>query len=159
MGFISDINRWAEKCVSDPVWVQGCLGRIGRFGGQHPESNVLRHSLSVCHQCRDAPPEDQLWALYHDAHEILTGEITRPFKTPEILVLQVDADLELMRRFGIDPDLKRVSYEDTLHGDMEARDLESYVLDYRFSDWCYQYSKFVSGLKFIDFTEKLRSQL
>lgn len=121
MTFISNLDDWAEKCVEEPRWAAECLQRIGRFGGQHPTSNVLVHSLSVhetlkMHEC----PQLRLWALYHDAHEILTGDITRPFKSHELTSNQMVADEVLKVKLGISIDVDLVHQMDVLCGDREA---------------------------------------
>lgn len=124
MGFIYSVDKWADRCMSDPEWVAMCLQRLHRFGGQHPTSTVLAHSLEVWKMCCDLSPAEQMWALVHDAHEIISGEITRPFKSEETSCRQKDADRILKHRLGIsDVDMSRVNAADTLHGDREAESL------------------------------------
>lgn len=101
MGFIQSIDDWAAKCVSDPQWVADCLHRLYRFGGQHPESTVCRHSLEVWWMCSALTPAEQLWALVHDCHEILSGEITREWKADETRQRQAIADCSLRLALGI----------------------------------------------------------
>jgi len=122
MSFISNLDEWADRCVLNPRWVAECMQRIGRFGGQHPTSNVLIHSLSVYeilrskHEC----PQLRLWALFHDAHEILTGDVTRPFKNHGLTANQLLADEVLKVRLGITVDVDVVDIIDQLCGDREA---------------------------------------
>lgn len=71
------------------------LGRIPRFvGATAVWWPVLLHSFVV----RDlvtmwgAGPDAQLEALFHDAHEALTGDVPSPFKPPALSALQRDLD-------------------------------------------------------------------
>lgn len=120
MGFITDVDAWAAKVVSDPQWTADCLHRLYRFGGQHPESTVCRHSLEVWWMCQGLSPAEQLWALVHDAHEILSGEITRQWKANETAGRQTFADVTLRRAMDIPGvDLLRVHMADMKHGAIE----------------------------------------
>ena len=83
---IDDIEEFVAKCVADPRWLAVCLQRIGRFGGQHPVSNVLLHSLEVSHFCKPAGPRAELWGLYHDANEVLFGDLTRTARDRSIVL-------------------------------------------------------------------------
>lgn len=99
--YISSPVKWADRCVTDPRWLAESLQRIGRFGGQHPESNVLIHSLEVWWEVRGSSPAIQLWALYHDAHEVLTSDVPRPFKCQCMKAAQRLFDSCLQARLGI----------------------------------------------------------
>jgi hypothetical protein len=127
MGFIQSVDDWAARCVSDPQWVADCLHRLYRFGGQHPESTVCRHSLEVWWMCKELSTAEQLWALVHDAHEILSGEITREWKADETRKKQHWADVTLLSALGIsDVDLLRVHKADIKHGAMECEALRAF---------------------------------
>ena len=118
--YITDPKAWAAKCVDDPRWLAECLQRIGRFGGQHPTANVLMHSLEVWWMCRHESQETQLWALYHDAHEVLTGDIARQFKLIVNEETQDRLDEVLLRAIGgIKPDKVVVDRFDEMCGDAE----------------------------------------
>ncbi len=82
MSLIQTPEQLADAIVTDPERVAACLGRINRFGGQVPNCTVLRHSLHVFERV-DADPEAsdraRLWALLRDCHEILTGDVVRPY--------------------------------------------------------------------------------
>lgn len=120
--YITDLNEWANRCLSDPIWLGRCLQRISRFGGQHPTSNVLIHSLQVAHGLRYEKPRTQLWALMHDAHEVLSGDVTRLFKTPGLSQRQSEADEALHYRLGItQEDIAIVHREDVVCGDAERK--------------------------------------
>jgi len=101
--YITDIDEWAEACVSNPRWLAESLQRIGRFGGQHPTSNVLLHSLQVWWELRGLDPWIELWGLLHDAHEVLSGDITKGWKTISVDQRQMFADLALKRACGVYP--------------------------------------------------------
>lgn len=127
MGFITEVDVWAAKCVSDPQWMADCLHRLYRFGGQHYESTVCRHSLEVWKMCGDRPTSEQLWALVHDAHEILSGEITRLYKADETRDKQTYADGVLRSALGIaDVDLLHVHCADIKHGAIELEQLKQF---------------------------------
>jgi len=119
MAYVSDIDEWAEKCVADPKWLAESMQRIGRFGGQHPTSNVLIHSLEVAWMLRGSSPEVQLWALYHDAHETLTNDTPRPFKCKCMTSTQMVLDALLKVQFGIQIVCDTVEMMDKVCGDAE----------------------------------------
>jgi hypothetical protein len=128
MGFITNVETWAAKCVSDPQWMADCLHRLYRFGGQHPESTVARHSLEVCNLCKHESPTEQLWALIHDAHEILSGEITRGFKARETRERQSLCDEVLREAMGIKGVyLFNVHAADLKHGSIERDQLAEFM--------------------------------
>jgi len=103
MTLITTAEQLAEAIVSDPERVAACLGRINRFGGQVPNCTVLRHSLEVYHRI-DADPDSsdaaRLWALLHDCHEILTGDVVRPFVNARLRMDQWQIDEVIVRRLG-----------------------------------------------------------
>jgi hypothetical protein len=59
-------------------WIADRLSKIPRFlGGTVKPYSVAQHSVWVCNNVhRDVAP----WALLHDAHEALTGDIIRPVR-------------------------------------------------------------------------------
>jgi len=80
MGLITTAEELADAIVTDPERVAACLGRINRFGGQVPHCTVLRHSLHVFERIDadfDSSDAARLWALLHDVHEVLTGDVVR----------------------------------------------------------------------------------
>ena len=101
MTLITTAEELAEAIVSDPERVAACLGRINRFGGQVPHCTVLRHSLEVYHRI-DADPDSsdaaRLWALLHDCHEVLTGDVVRPYVTARLRMDQAAIDAVIVRR-------------------------------------------------------------
>lgn len=88
------------------------LARIPRFGGHTVKPlSVARHSLHVYElvKLREPKRKDcQLWALLHDAHEIVVGDIPRPLKrwldAKQIIEVQHTFNSALARS------LKRVGY-------------------------------------------------
>jgi hypothetical protein len=153
MGFITEVDQWVERCVSDPQWVADCLHRLYRFGGQHPESTVCRHSLEVWWMCSECSPAEQLWALVHDAHEILSGEITREWKADETREKQSDADAALRSALGISGvDLLKVHCADIKHGAIEFEQITTGVYSYHFN-W------YAARHKWAELFEELRSEL
>lgn len=102
MKYITNVSTWAAKCIADPLWFAGCLERIHRFGGQFPGIHVLGHSMEVCHRLER--PIDKLWGLLHDAHEVLSGDVTRQFKNLDLLKYQERCDVVLvmaLHSFGV----------------------------------------------------------
>jgi len=100
---ITTAEQLAEAIVTDPERVAACLGRINRFGGQVPHCTVLRHSLEVYYRI-DADPDSsdaaRLWALLHDCHEILTGDVVRPYVNARLRMDQWQIDEVIVRRLG-----------------------------------------------------------
>ena len=122
MKYITNVSEWAAKCVADPLWLAECLQRIHRFGGQFRCIHVLGHSLEV--SSRLERPIDKLWGLLHDAHEVLSGDVTRDYKTEGVAVRQEWADLHLgiaLTELGVQGtfDLEAVRKMDTRVGDDE----------------------------------------
>ena len=100
---ITTAEQLAEAIVSDPERVAACVGRINRFGGQVPNCTVLRHSLHVFERV-DADPDSsdaaRLWALLHDCHEVLTGDVVRPYVNARLRMDQWQIDEVIVRRLG-----------------------------------------------------------
>ena len=77
--------------------------------------------------CRELTPAEQLWALVHDCHEILSGEITREWKADETRSKQTYADILLRSALGINEvDLLRVHCADIKHGAIEHEALRQF---------------------------------
>lgn len=124
MKFISTIEELCDAAQNDVQHVAESLGRLWRFGGQHPTASVLFHSLEVRWMCRHMSNAAQLWALWHDAHEILTGEVPRQHKSTELINLQAFYDMRLKSALGIELntlELAEIEKLDTLCGDMEFK--------------------------------------
>ncbi|MFO0204172.1 MAG: hypothetical protein ACK528_13695, partial [Alphaproteobacteria bacterium] len=75
MSLIQTPEQLADAIRNDPQRVAECLHRINRFGGQAVGCSVLQHSLGVYDRLAGAPANVRLWALLHDCHEILTGDV------------------------------------------------------------------------------------
>ena len=101
MTLITTAEELAEAIVTDPERVAACLARINRFGGQVPHCTVLRHSLHVFERI-DADPDSsdaaRLWALLHDCHEILTGDVVRPYVNARLRMDQEYIDEVIVER-------------------------------------------------------------
>ena len=133
MTLITTAEELAEAIISDPERVAACLARINRFGGQVPNCTVLRHSLVVYHRI-DADPDSldaaRLWALLHDCHEILTGDVVRPFVTARLRMDQAAIDAVIVRRLPLlvpQPDSiewERVTAADRAVGAWEVAEIE-----------------------------------
>ena len=104
MTLITTAEELAEAIVSDPERVAACLGRIHRFGGQVPHCTVLNHSLSVYDRINADPDSSdaaRLWALLHDCHEILTGDVVRPYVNARLRMDQQEIDNAIVRRLPL----------------------------------------------------------
>ena len=119
--------RTAEDLIecleNDPRRVAEAMQRIGRFGGQIPGCNVLGHSLHVQLLLNRAePPETRLWALLHDVHEVLTGDVMRGWKPGQLDDMQYRIDEKIRDRFcPVDQDGRDVvDHHDEMAGDFEA---------------------------------------
>ena len=112
-----------ECLENDPKRVAEAMQRIGRFGGQIPGCNVLGHSLHVEALLHSAePPETRLWALLHDAHEVLTGDVMRGWKPGQLDDMQFCIDQKIRDRFcPVDQDGRSVvDHYDEAAGDLEV---------------------------------------
>ena len=112
MTLITTAEELAEAIVTDPERVAACLGRINRFGGQVPNCHVLNHSLEVYHRINADPDSSdaaRLWALLHDCHEILTGDVVRPYVNARLRMDQWQIDEQIVRRLG-----SRVPFPDSI---------------------------------------------
>ncbi|MFN9294712.1 MAG: hypothetical protein ACK6EB_42095 [Planctomyces sp.] len=101
MGLITTAEELADAIVSDPERVAACLGRIHRFGGQVPNCTVLRHSLHVFERIDadfDSSDAARLWALLHDVHEVLTGDVVRPYVNGRLRMQQAEIDAVIVAR-------------------------------------------------------------
>jgi hypothetical protein len=104
MGLITTAEQLAEAIVTDPERVAACLGRINRFGGQVPHCTVLRHSLHVYERIdadTDSSDAARLWALLHDCHELLTGDVVRPYVNARLRMDQQAIDNAIIRRLPL----------------------------------------------------------
>lgn len=124
-----------------PWNVAFAMSRINRFGGQVDGCNVLRHSLRVY----DALPSAssyaaRMWALLHDAHEVITGDLVRPYKSVRLSRGQAEIDAVLRARFCPSitaEDIELVRLADVAVGDDELRAWERHESPYQrsASDW------------------------
>jgi len=104
MTLITTAEQLAEAIISDPERVAACLGRINRFGGQVPHCTVLRHSLEVYHRIDgdlDSSDAARLWALLHDVHDVLTGDVVRPYVNARLRMDQQAIDAVIVRRLPL----------------------------------------------------------
>lgn len=71
-----------EVALPSPVDLAVQMGRITRYGGAI-WCPLLFHSLLVARMVADEVDDPRVvtWALFHDAHEIVIGEIPHPWKT------------------------------------------------------------------------------
>ena len=112
-----------ECLENDPKRVAEAMQRIGRFSGQIPGCNVLVHSLHVEQLLNRAePPETRLWALIHDVHEVLTGDVMRGWKPCQLDEMQYRIDEKIRDRFcPVDQDGRDVvDHHDKVAGDLEV---------------------------------------
>ena len=128
MGLITTAEQLAVAIITDPERVAACLGRINRFGGQVPNCTVLRHSLEVYHRI-DADPDSsdaaRLWALLHDCHEILTGDVVRPYVTARLRMDQQEIDNASVRRLPLlVPQPDSMSWESVVAADRAVGEWE-----------------------------------
>ena len=101
MSLIQTPEQLADAIRNDPQRVAECLHRINRFGGQAVGCSVLEHSLAVYDRLAGWPANVRLWGLLHDCHEILTGDVVRPY-TNGLLVNQQDSiDQRVREALGI----------------------------------------------------------
>lgn len=111
-----------ECLENDPRRVAEAMQRIGRFGGQIPGCNVLGHSLHVESLVQSEAPLVRLWALIHDAHEVLTGDVMRGYKPGQLDAMQFRIDEKIQVRFcPVDAGGRNIVDDaDTIAGDAEV---------------------------------------
>lgn len=128
MGLITTAEQLAEAIVTDPERVAACLGRINRFGGQVPHCTVLRHSLHVFERIDadvDSSDAARLWALLHDCHEILTGDVVRPYVNARLRMDQQAIDSVIVRRLPLlVPQPESMSWESVAAADRAVGEWE-----------------------------------
>jgi hypothetical protein len=123
--------------------------RINRFGGQVDECNVLRHSMRVYRELPStAGYAARIWALLHDAHEIITGDIVRPYKSVRLSRAQSEIDAALQARFCpsiTSADVEIVRLTDVAVGDAELREWEDGKNATHYAnmltEWCEKFRK------------------
>ena len=158
---ITTAEELAEAIICDPERVAACLGRIHRFGGQVLNCTVLRHSLHVFERI-DADPDSsdaaRLWALLHDCHEILTGDVVRPYVNGRLRMQQAEIDAVIVARL---PQLvplpdsiswRQVAAADRAVGEWEILEIEQDRAPYPFASragksWAELVSYFIFGGK------------
>jgi hypothetical protein len=88
------------ECLrTNPRRIAEAMGRLHRFGGQVEGCTVLAHSLRVYYDTLGQSPRTRLWALLHDVHEVLTGEVVRTHKGIELRTFQTRVDWLLLAEF------------------------------------------------------------
>ena len=155
---ITTAEQLAEAIICDPERVAACLGRINRFGGQVPNCHVLNHSLSVYDRINADPDSSdaaRLWALLHDCHEILTGDVVRPYVNARLRMDQQAIDAVIVRRLPLlvpqpeSIEWGRVVAADRAAGAWEVAEIERggvfYGVPFAVALWAELVSHFISG--------------
>ena len=145
--------RTADELVraleTEPMRVAFALWRINRFGGQVDGCNVLRHSLRV-YDCLPTTASNaaRVWALLHDTHEIITGDLVRPYKSVRLSRAQTEIDAVLQARFcpSITADqIEIVRLTDVAVGDAELREWQDGKNEIHtpglLAEWCRTFSE------------------
>lgn len=101
MSLIQTPEQLADAIRNDPQRVAECLHRINRFGGQAIGCSVLQHSLAVYDSVAGWPANVRLWALLHDCHEIITGDVVRPYTNGRLVNEQTRIDQQLRQALGL----------------------------------------------------------
>ena len=141
--------RTADELVraleTEPQRVAFALWRINRFGGQVDGCEVLGHSLRVCRELPStAGYAARIWALLHDAHEVITGDLVRPFKSVRLTRAQAEIDAAIQARFCPSitlEDIELVRAADVAVGDGELKRWENQTLSTlrrieKVEEWC-----------------------
>jgi len=128
MSLIQTPEELADAIRNDPQRVAECLHRINRFGGQAIDCSVLQHSLAVYDSVLSHRPAVRLWALLHDCHEILTGDVVRPYATTALTHQQAAIDQELRDILGLTlsaDDVIAVTRADVWRGGCEFQEVHA----------------------------------
>ena len=125
------------ETVPTPRDIAVAMGRITRFGGAI-WCPLLAHSVLVgelvLRNLRSRTggvavatrKETWAWAVLHDAHEVVTGEVVRPWKPGDLAALQRGLNERLAKAFSLD--LSLVHLELVKRMDERALCLEAEVL-------------------------------
>ena len=142
MSLIQTPEELANAIRNDPQRVAECLHRINRFGGQAVGCSVLQHSLAVYDSVASHCSTVRLWALLHDCHEIITGDIVRPYANSLLASHQTEIDYQLRQALGITlstDDAMAVTRADVWRGGCEFQKVHAGRLVYHHempvSDW------------------------
>jgi len=142
MSLIQTPEQLANAIRNDPQRVAECLHRINRFGGQAVGCSVLQHSLAVYDSVASHCSTVRLWALLHDCHEILTGDVVRPYVDSWLLQQQVDIDERVRNELRLtlsDDDAIAVKRADVWRGACEFQEVHAgrpvYHHEMPVSDW------------------------
>jgi hypothetical protein len=122
MSLIQTPEELADAIRNDPQRVAECLHRINRFGGQAVSCSVLQHSLAVYDRLAGWPANVRLWALLHDCHEILTGDVVRPYVNGLLVNEQSSIDQRVRNELQLtlsDDDAMAVTRADVWRGACE----------------------------------------
>ena len=142
MSLIQTPEQLANAIRTDPQRVAECLQRINRFGGQAVGCSVLQHSLAVYDRLAGWPAKVRLWALLHDCHEIITGDVVKPYVGAWLTQQQVDIDQRVRNELRLtlsDDDAMAVRRADVWRGGCEFRKVHAgrpvYHHESPVSDW------------------------
>ena len=128
MSLIQTPEELANAIRNDPQRVAECLHRINRFGGQAVGCSVLQHSLAVYDRLAGCPANVRLWGLLHDCHEILTGDVVRPYVDSWLIQQQVDIDQRVRNELRLtlsDDDAMAVTRADVWRGGCEFQEVHA----------------------------------
>lgn len=93
------------KNAPAPIDLAVHMGRICQFGGA-VWFTLLAHSVFVAELVlREVPKGDGwtwAWALFHDAHEVVTSDVPRGWKGSEMKAVQTHLDRRISERYGFD---------------------------------------------------------
>ena len=128
MSLIQTPEQLADAIRNDPQRVAECLHRINRFGGQAVGCSVLQHSLAVYDSVAGWPANVRLWALLHDCHEILTGDVVRPYANGRLVNEQTRIDQRVRNELRLtlsDDDATAVRRADVWRGGCEFQEVHA----------------------------------
>jgi hypothetical protein len=142
MSLIQTPEELANAIRNDPERVAKCLHRINRFGGQAVSCSVLQHSLAVYDRLAGWPASARLWALLHDCHEIITGDVVRQYANSLLTSHQTEIDCQLRDALGFTlstEDAIAVTRADVWRGACEFQEVSAgrpvYHHEMPVSDW------------------------
>lgn len=120
--------------VPNPIDIAVAMARITRFGGAI-WTPLLAHTVLVGELCwralaargADFDFETFAWSLLHDAHEVVTGEIPRPWKSKDMKGHQHNLDARIGLLYHVNP--VSVDYELVKKCDERSLLIEATVLN------------------------------
>lgn len=124
----------------EPIDIAVGMCRITRYAGAIWVP-LAAHSLIVAELAVLHDKDDFVWAcgLLHDAHETVTGEVTRHYKPREMKPFERELDEAIFKHFGLD--YHRYRQNEEFLKEMDEKALTAEALQIGLKEWPSYYQK------------------